>query len=328
MRVTLIHNPTAGDDRQPTVGQIEALMKEAGYKVRTQSTDDKGWTSALKKSADFVVVAGGDGTVGAVARRLIGKAMPIAVLPLGTANNISKTLGLADFAVTQLIPAWKSGRRLKFDAGLASGPWGERYFIEGIGTGLLPSSIPKISANKTLRQLSDTDVKVTYAQQMFREHVVKCRAVDIKAFLDGADISGRYVLFEVLNMQYVGPNLFLAPEVVPNNGEFEVILLEERHRDKLHAHIRNWQAGKLTPPQFATRRGSHLELHWTGFPLHIDDKIWPGKGDKQPKPPAILDIDVAPGAVEFLVPAEVHEMRELAKKSGDRKPARNSRHRK
>ena len=99
MRATLIHNPGAGDDRQPTGRQIEVLMKEAGYKVRYQSTKEKGWTKVLKKEADFVVVAGGDGTVSKVARRLIGTGVPIAVLPVGTANNISRTLGIADLPV-------------------------------------------------------------------------------------------------------------------------------------------------------------------------------------------------------------------------------------
>ena len=95
MKVTLIHNPAAGDDRQPSAGQLEALIEEAGHKVRYESTKEKGWTKALKKETDLVVVAGGDGTVAKVARRLIGEKLPLTILPMGTANNISKTLGIA-----------------------------------------------------------------------------------------------------------------------------------------------------------------------------------------------------------------------------------------
>ena len=51
-RLTLIHNPNAGDDRQPTVGQLHALLKEAGYKVRYQSAKEDGWEKALKRPAD------------------------------------------------------------------------------------------------------------------------------------------------------------------------------------------------------------------------------------------------------------------------------------
>jgi diacylglycerol kinase family enzyme len=337
-RVTLIHNPNAGDDRQPTLGQLEALLKEAGYKVRSQSAKEPEWEKSLKRPADFVVVAGGDGTVTKVARRMVGKDVPIAVLPLGTANNISRTLGIADMPVTQLIRAWESAQRVTFDAGIARGPWGERYFIEGAGAGLLTTSIPKASRSKTLGQLQDTDAKVSYAQQLFREHLVAAPAMEIKAAVDGEDISGRYLLLEILNIQYIGPNLFLAPDLVRNDGEFDVVLVSEKHREKLRKHIKHWQEGKMLPPEFETRRGKRIEIRWTGFPLHIDDKVWPEKGGKKPKPPADIKFKVEAEAVRFLVPAEVHEIQELARKNrekgkqlDEKRPARKksgrSRHR-
>ena len=317
-RVTLIHNPNAGDDRQPTLGQLDALLREAGYKVRHQSPKEPGWGKALKRPADIVVVAGGDGTVTKVARRLIGRDVPIAVIPMGTANNISKTLGISDMPVTQLIRAWASAQRVTFDAGIARGPWGERYFIEGAGVGLLTTAIPKASKSKTLVQLKETDAKVSYAQQLFREHLVDAPAMEIKAAVDGEDISGRYLLLEVLNIQYIGPNLFLAPDVVRNDGEFDVVLVSEKHREKLRKHIRHWQEGKLLPPEFETRRGKRIEIRWTGFPLHIDDKMWPEKGGRKPRSPADIEFKVEADAVRFLVPAEVQELQELARKNSEK----------
>lgn len=314
MRVTLIHNPGAGDERQPTAGQLIALIREAGYKVRYQSTKEKGWTRALKKNTGLVVVAGGDGTVSKVARRLIGTGSPIAVLPVGTANNISRTLGIADVPLHYLIRAWKKARHLKFDVGMVTGPFGERHFIEGVGTGLLTSSITELEDNKTIANLKDTGIKVTYAQQVFREQLDDCAAIKIKAELDGEDISGRYLVFEVLNMAYIGPNLFLAPEIVRNDGKFDVVLLAEKDRAKLKAHIKSWQEGKPWPPEFGTRRGARLKLEWTGFPVHIDDKLWPDGEKKKPRPPATIDVKVEPRALEFLVPEEVHEEQEHARK--------------
>jgi diacylglycerol kinase family enzyme len=314
-RATLIHNPGAGDDKQPTGRQIEVLIEEAGYKVRYQSTKEKGWTKVLKKAADLIVVAGGDGTVSKVARRLIGTGYPIAVLPVGTANNISRTLGIADLPIHFLIRSWKSARHLKFDAGIVTGPWGERHFIEGVGTGLLTSSITELQDNKTIENLKDTGIKVTYAQQIFREQLDECPAVKIEAELDGEDISGSYLVFEVLNMSYIGPNLFLAPDIVRNDGKFDVVLLREKDRAKLHDHIRDWQEGKPWPPEFGSRRGSRLKLEWTGFPVHIDDKLWPNGEKKKPKPPVTIDLKVESAALEFLVPEEVHKEQEQARRS-------------
>ena len=43
---------------------------------------------------DLVVAAGGDGTVGAVASHLTGTELPLAILPLGTANDVARSLYL------------------------------------------------------------------------------------------------------------------------------------------------------------------------------------------------------------------------------------------
>lgn len=43
---------------------------------------------------DVVVIAGGDGTLHAALPALLGKGAPIGILPLGTANDLARTLGL------------------------------------------------------------------------------------------------------------------------------------------------------------------------------------------------------------------------------------------
>ena len=57
MKVTLIHNPGAGDGSQPTAGQLVALIEEAGHKVRYQSTEGKGWKKYWEKERLVAVAA-------------------------------------------------------------------------------------------------------------------------------------------------------------------------------------------------------------------------------------------------------------------------------
>ena len=52
------------------------------------------------------------------------------------ANNISRTLGLLDYSIDEIVAGWTSLQRVTFDAGVATGPWGSRYFLEGFGIGL------------------------------------------------------------------------------------------------------------------------------------------------------------------------------------------------
>src|SRR4051812_14757978 len=89
MRVTLIYNPGAGDDDQPGAGDLERLVRAAGHEIACVSSKDAGWEAALDRPADVIAVAGGDGTVGRVARRLAGRNVPLTMLPMGTANNIA-----------------------------------------------------------------------------------------------------------------------------------------------------------------------------------------------------------------------------------------------
>ena len=124
MQVTLIHNPDAGGDNRPSGDDLLELIHKAGHSATFQSSKDASWDKALEKASDLVAVAGGDGMVGQVAKRMIGRRIPIAILPMGTANNIATSLGVKNLGIDELIFGWTSARRVKFDVGNAKGPSG------------------------------------------------------------------------------------------------------------------------------------------------------------------------------------------------------------
>ena len=72
--------------------------RKAGLPTTYQSIKDKDFKAALGENWDLVLVAGGDGTVAKVARCLVDRdiahRIPIAILPVGTANNIARSLGI------------------------------------------------------------------------------------------------------------------------------------------------------------------------------------------------------------------------------------------
>src|SRR6266699_1653203 len=137
MRILLLHNPKAGREEHERE-ELLTTLRNAGHKVVYQSS--RGMKRALKKKIDLVLAAGGDGTVGKIARRLVGRKIPLSVLPLGTANNLARMLGFHRSAKT-LVAQLEHGEPDGFDVGVASGPWGKRYLFEGAGAGLFADCV-------------------------------------------------------------------------------------------------------------------------------------------------------------------------------------------
>src|SRR5256886_13713969 len=141
MQIILMHNPKAGDAKHGKK-QLTAALAKAGHQATYQSTKKNNYKKALKKSADLVIAAGGDGTVGKVGRELLDSGIPLSVLPLGTANNLARSLGFTG-PVEKIVRQLRRGKQRAFDVGVACGPWGKRYFFESVGGGLLAEYVRK-----------------------------------------------------------------------------------------------------------------------------------------------------------------------------------------
>jgi diacylglycerol kinase family enzyme len=308
VRVTLIHNPGAGRTDHRGAKELVALLEDAGHAVRYQSSKDDGWARALDKPADVVVAAGGDGTVGRVARRMVGRNIPLAALPAGTANNIARTLGLVERTPEELVRGWPGARRVKLDIGVADGPWGERSFVEGVGVGIFAGLLARSAEKAETKEPKKAKGKhtpkaVNGALRRLGEHVEGCEPLEVAALLDGKDISGCYLLLEAVNLRYVGPSLFLAPDAEPGDGLLDVVLVTEAQRPRLLQYLERWQQNRERLAVLPTLRGRKLEIEWTGVPLHIDDKLRPKKSASPDEVAGMVEVRVGEAAVEFLVPA-------------------------
>ena len=150
MRTLLLHNPTAGASH-PSAHDLMRQLKPPACSPTYQSAKANDYKDVLNKKWDLVIVAGGDGTVARVARALRDRSVPVAILPVGTANNIARAVGLED-DVEAIIPHLQAAQSRRLDIGLARGPWGKRRFIEAVG--FEPSPRPSPIADASRRNLS------------------------------------------------------------------------------------------------------------------------------------------------------------------------------
>lgn len=273
MKITLIHNPKAGDG-QDAKGIVQ-LMTDAGHEVQHRSIK-KDWEKLLQEPADLVVAAGGDGTVRQVALAAAQHGLPFAAIPIGTANNIAKSLGLLGNA-EELIEGWSTSPRCHypFDIGEVIAPWGRQRFIEAVGAGLVADLISReddVAADAKLLGRS-TDRALHLLMELLRES--PARRWTVKA--DDHDLSGDYLALEVLNIRFVGPNLPLAPNAFPGDGLLDLVLVGKADREPLLAYLEkrlHLASGPLpelrTVPARCVEIVAPARVRW-----HLDDKNWP-----------------------------------------------------
>lgn len=100
MKILFVINPIAGassNDEAILLIHEKAAEKKVDFKfIYTASEDnDKLIQDQLKEYVpDRVVACGGDGTIQLVAKNLMGKGIPIGIIPLGSANGLATALSL------------------------------------------------------------------------------------------------------------------------------------------------------------------------------------------------------------------------------------------
>ncbi|MGE3344027.1 MAG: diacylglycerol kinase family protein [Vicinamibacterales bacterium] len=300
MRIILIRNPESGTASSHG-DEVEAHVREAGHDLTSVSTRDH-WREAITGDANLVVAMGGDGTVRRVATALIGRRVPLGIIPTGTANNVATSLGLTRLAPRDIVARWSSARTVPFDIMVAQGCFDDVAAIEGIGVGLFARTMAALDArdNLALAHADDAQEKLRAAAEHLRERLAEAPTITITATLDGRDISGAYVMFEICNVQAIGPNLILAPRATPTDGRFNVVMVTDDDRKRLDTLLARRGKSGWRVPTLPSETGTHLTFDWRGQELHIDDKAWPGTENSFDLEPGTIDVRIDPGAIQYL----------------------------
>jgi diacylglycerol kinase (ATP) len=299
-RATLIHNPSAGDET-PAADDLRRILSAAGLQVRYASSK-KGWKKALDKPADLVVVAGGDGTVAEVALHMAGSDVPLAILPLGTANNVARSLGLIG-AAREIVDGWDEEAVRALDMGVVTAPWGEARFIESAGAGIFAELIER--ADEEVENSSTMlGAEGDRALLLLRRIVAGADAASWKVALDGRDLSGEFLAIEAMNTRFIGPKVPLAPDADACDGLLDVVLIGPSDRDALLEYL----DGRLHDsaadlPRLPIERGRHLTLRPSrAAPVHVGDELFEPPTDKPANDQPTYDILLQPGALRIMGP--------------------------
>ncbi|MGH7718725.1 MAG: diacylglycerol/lipid kinase family protein [Gemmatimonadaceae bacterium] len=309
-RVTLVHNPTAGDQQIAADALVRAVA-DAGYEVKYESSKGARLERALRRPTDLVVAAGGDGTVRKVAVLLaeLGTA-PLAILPIGTANNIAKSFGVLGLT-RELVEWWARSERRRIDVGLLSGRGETRMFVESVGGGIFTELIRRGKAQIEDNVAALTGNEIDRALLVLQRVVREARPRPWRLDLDGEDLSGNYLAVEAMNVHLIGPNVPLAASGNASDGLLDVVTIGPDDRDALLAYLEGRLRGGGTQPRFPSRKGRRLLALVDDAALHADDERWPGDGEtagrakhsrSAGRSDARVELTVRPGSLEVLLP--------------------------
>lgn len=288
-RVTLVQNPSA--KAGPTAQrQLLQALEEVGHKVRTVEPD-KGLGKNLAQHADVVIAAGGDGTVLGVARRLVHSKVPLAILPLGTANNLARSVGMPN-DIDVLLELLQDPRERPLDIGVASGSWGERYFCESAGVGWFSDALQV--------EVTEKDKEPERAVNVLRESLTAYEPKQWTVTIDGQDASGEYLSIDVMNAKYFGPNLKLGASAEPFDGHLDVVMLERKDSKRLISYLTALEdTPDAPPPRFTTRKAKHVHVVLEDERIRIDDAVRPKVGALRSH---FADLRLLAGAVRLWLP--------------------------
>jgi diacylglycerol kinase (ATP) len=266
-----------------------SALRLAGLSTFYCSVKDDDFAAALHRTVELVVVAGGDGTVAKVIAQLPDRAIPVVILPLGTANNIAHSLGIAGAPLEMVEELLERGNTRSLNIGRAQGPWGHRRFVEAAGLGALAQAIQKPRDGKSIG-----GDRLQMGRRRLQELLYRHEVLNVEVVVDGKTLAGDVLAVEILNVPYTGPALPLAPHADPGDGIFDIVCISGRRRRDMTSWL---DAPHQSPPPVASERGRKVVITGDIPYQRVDDAVFDPGHER-----ATIIIELEYEAAKILVP--------------------------
>ena len=233
-RAALVYNPIKVD-AEALRASAETLSEAAGWQhplFFETSVDDLGdgvTREALAEGVDAVMVAGGDGTVRAVAEAMTESGVPLTIVPSGTGNLLARNLNLPLTDAEAMIRATFEGDRLPIDIAFAAlrrddGENVEHAFVVMGGMGLDAAMIANTSGD-----LKKRVGWIAYVDGAARS-LVKATPFRIMYQIPGRRLhSARVQSILIANCGSLPAGLELIPEASVSDGQLDVVIFQPKN---------------------------------------------------------------------------------------------------
>jgi YegS/Rv2252/BmrU family lipid kinase len=215
--------------------------------------------AARGKDADLIVLGGGDGTISKALPELLELKRPFAVLPLGTANDFARTIGVPSDPM-QAAEVALDGRKHRIDVGLVN----DRPYLNVASVGI---------ASKVVKQQSK-ELKRRWRVFAYAFALMQAtRSLNpffARLELDGKPAwSGFLYQASIGNGRFHGGGLTVADEAAIDDGKLDLYLVYPGRFWQLLASLLHLKFGLKKPDVLQHLSATEVRM-WTDRPRSID----------------------------------------------------------
>jgi diacylglycerol kinase family enzyme len=240
----LLINPRSGSG-SPDAGELAAAAEQRGIKTHVLREGENPADLARAARADALGIAGGDGSLAAVAEVAIERGLPFVCVPFGTRNHFARDLGLDRDDPEGALEAF-AGVERRIDVGRANG----RLFLNNVSLGLYARLVHRRERHRRRREAL---ARIRAWAMLLRPHP------SLRVTIDGQPVETRLVL--------VGNNAY----------DLELPSLGERKRldeGKLHLYTPGADPAERTADRFAVEAATErLEAAVDGEPTVVSTPL-------------------------------------------------------
>ncbi len=219
--IVIVHGARA---EQPAVRQLIDRLRDLGHaaepRISLTAGDSIGHArDAAAERPDAVVAVGGDGTLNEVVNGLDGRDTPVGVVPLGTANDFARQVGIpadADHAMDVVLLK----EPLRMDTASLNG----RRFVN-VSSGGVGAEATAETPTQAKAALGALAYAITGVRKIagFAPYNGRFRGDDF-------EVSGEFLLFGVGNGRATGAGTLLTPQASVTDGLIDVCVVEAMPR--------------------------------------------------------------------------------------------------
>lgn len=196
-----------------------AILQELGFELldfsNTLPQELPNLIRQYHQDVDLVIIGSGDGTIRAAIAGLLETQLPLGILPLGTANNLARSLGIP-LSIPKACELIAQGKRQNIDLGWLNG----HYFINVAGMGLSTQINQQVTAVSKRRW-----GVLAYAAEALKQ-LFQTKPFEVEIRTNGQSVQVKTRQITICNGRYYGSGLIIAEDAAIDDQRLDLYSLE------------------------------------------------------------------------------------------------------